>query len=87
VNSEMYLEAVIERVWKCTWRPRDRVNSEIRLEAVIERVWRCTWRPESSELSDALGSRYSACWETPLEAMINQDWRTTRRLLIWRRLI
>jgi len=56
VNSEMHLEAVIERVWRCNWRPRlselrdalrgrERVNSEMHLEAVIERVWRCTWRP------------------------------------------
>ena len=22
MNSEMHLEAVIERVWRCTWRPR-----------------------------------------------------------------
>jgi len=61
VNSEMHLEAVIERVWICTWRLRsselgdalgdvDRVNSEMQLEAVIERVWRCTWRPCSCEL-------------------------------------
>jgi len=50
VNSEMHLEAVIERVSICTWRLRsselrdalgdvDRVNSEMHLEAVIERVW------------------------------------------------
>jgi len=45
VNSEMHLEAVIERIWRCTF------------EAVIKRVWRCTWRPRSSELRDALGGR------------------------------
>jgi hypothetical protein len=44
-------EAVIEPVWRFTWRPRlshfgdtygrrDRVNSEMNLEAVIERVLR-----------------------------------------------
>jgi len=54
--SRMYLEAVMEWVERCTWRPRlselrdalgvqDRVNSEIHSGAVIERVWRCTWRP------------------------------------------
>jgi len=51
VNSEMHLEAeiklhleaVIERVWRCIWRPRSS-NSEMHLEAVIERVWRCTGR-------------------------------------------
>jgi len=45
-----YLEAVIERVQICTWRPR---SSELRdalggrddanMKAVIERVWRYTW--------------------------------------------
>jgi len=54
----MHLEAVIERVWRCIWRPRSsnsemqleaqiKLNSEMDLEAVIERVWRCTWRPRS----------------------------------------
>jgi len=51
VNSEMHLEAMIERVWRCTWRLR---SSELRdalgghdranFQAVIERVWRYTWR-------------------------------------------
>ena len=47
MNLEMHLEAVIERVWRCTWRPgsseprdalggQDGVNSEIHSEAVIE---------------------------------------------------
>jgi hypothetical protein len=27
VNSEMHFEAVIERVWRCNWRPR---SSELR---------------------------------------------------------
>jgi len=56
VNSEMHMEAGIERSWRCTWRPRDGVNSEMHLEAVIVRVWRCTWRPKSSELRDVVGS-------------------------------
>jgi len=55
VNSEMHLEAVIERVWRCTWRPclcklggRNWASSEIHLEAVNERVWSdATWRPWS----------------------------------------
>ena len=56
MNSEMHLEAVIERVWRCTLRPRsselryafgglDRASLEMHLEAVIERVWRSTRRP------------------------------------------
>ena len=32
LNSEMYLEAVIERVWRFIWRPRSMTQ-------------RCTWRP------------------------------------------
>jgi len=43
LNSEMHLEAAIERVRKCIWRPRA-CTSEMHLEAVIERVWRCTCR-------------------------------------------
>jgi len=57
VNSEMHMEAVIERVWRCTWRPSSsefggssHLGVKIHLEAVIERVWRCTWRPSSCEL-------------------------------------
>jgi hypothetical protein len=34
LNSEMHLEAVIERVWRCTWRPRS-CNSEMHLKAKI----------------------------------------------------
>jgi len=63
VNSEMYLEAGIERVWRFSWRPwscelagRNWVSLEIHLEAVIERVWRHTWRPWSSEIGRVLGS-------------------------------
>jgi len=51
VNSEMHLEAVIERVWRCTWRlrsselrdalaGRDRVSLEMHLEAMIVRTCR-----------------------------------------------
>jgi hypothetical protein len=46
MNPEIYLEAVIERVWRCTWRPRlselrdaiggrDRASWEMSLEAEI----------------------------------------------------
>jgi hypothetical protein len=51
----MPLEAVIERVWTCTWRPRscelrdalggrDRLRLEMHMQAMIERDWRSTWR-------------------------------------------
>ena len=45
VNPEMHLEAVIERVWRCTWRPRSSWTQ------------RCTWTPRSSEIGDAFGGR------------------------------
>jgi len=65
VNSEIHLEAMIEQVWRCTWRPRlselrdalggrDRASWGIHFEPVIERGWRCNWRPRLSELRDAL---------------------------------
>ena len=68
MNSEMHLGAAIDRVWRCTRRPRsselrdgiegrDRTSLETHLEAMIERVWRRTWRPRSSELKDAIGGR------------------------------
>jgi len=54
----MHLETVIERVYRCTWRPRS-CNSEMHLEAVIERVWRCTWRPWLIEIGGVLGGGQS----------------------------
>ena len=47
MNSEMHFEAVMERVWRCNWRPRlsklkdtlrgrDRASLEKHLEAEIE---------------------------------------------------
>jgi len=46
------LEAVVERVWRYTWRLRlsefgDALGGPDRakLEAAIERVWIYTWRP------------------------------------------
>jgi len=55
VNTEMHMEARIERVWRCTWRPRLRELREalgsrgwacweIHLEAMIEQDWWSTWR-------------------------------------------
>jgi len=90
----MYSEVVIERVERCTWRPRsselrdalgcrDKVSSEMRWEAVIERGWRCNWRPSLSELRDALGGREWARLEMHLQAMIEQDWRSTWKRSIW----
>jgi len=65
----MYLEAVIERVWRCTGGD-GRASLEMHFEAVIERVWRCNWRPRLSELTDALGGRDRASVDMHLEAEI-----------------
>ena len=55
MNSEMQWEVVIERVWRCTWRPRlselpdalgghDRASLDMHLEGGIECTQRCTLR-------------------------------------------
>jgi len=91
----MYLEAMIELVWRCTWRPRsselrdalggrNRSSLEMLWEALIERVWRCTWRLRSSELRDALWGSDQAGLEMHWQAIIKQDWRSTWRRSIWR---
>jgi len=78
----MHFEAMIERVWRCTWRPRsselrdalggrDRASLEMQLETVIERDWTSTW---GRSLDGA------ACLEMHLEAVIERDWTST-----WRR--
>jgi len=88
----MYLEAMIERVWRCTWRPwssafgdavggRDSAN----LETVILRVYRYTWWLWLSKCVDALGGHNWASLEMQLEAVIERDWRSTGRRPIWRR--
>jgi len=61
VNSEMHLEVMIKRVWRCTLRrwPSEfgyvlgddyRAYSEIHWHPIIERVSRCTWRPGLGKL-------------------------------------
>jgi len=73
----MHMEAVIERVWRCTWRPwscerggRNRTSWTIQLEPVIERIWRCTWRPWRSECGGC--DRVSS--EINMEAVIVRVW-------------
>jgi len=54
-SLEMQLEAMIERLWRCTWRPRssefgdalggrNQGSLEMNLQPVIERVWMMTGR-------------------------------------------
>ena len=56
LNSEMYLEAVIKRGWRCTWRPRlsefgdalggqDKVELRDALGGHDHVTQRYTWRP------------------------------------------
>jgi len=63
----IYLEAVIELVWRCTRRPRlselrdalggsDRSSFEIHWDAEVEKTQRCTRRPWSIEFGDAVGA-------------------------------
>jgi len=68
-------EAVIQRVWRCTWRPwscelagRNRASLEIHSEIMIEQIWRCTWRPCSWELA----GRNRASLEIHLEAVTSE---------------
>jgi uncharacterized protein YndB with AHSA1/START domain len=69
LNSEMHLEAMIERVWRCIWRPRSS-NLEMPLDTVIERVWRCIWRPRSSNSWTHLEDKIKSNSEMHLEADI-----------------
>jgi len=92
VNSEVPPKAVIEQVWRCTWRPwwcelggHNWASLEIHSEAVIEQAWRyeqgghehAKWRPKSSEFEDSLGGSDQASMEMHLEAMIQWVWRCT----------
>jgi len=90
----MHLEAVIEQVWRCPWRPtlrqlrdalggRDRARLEMHLEAETERVCRCNWGPTLSELRDALGGRDWVSLVMHLPTTIEWDWRSTGRRSIW----
>ena len=86
----IYLEAVIELVWRCTWRPRlselrdalgghDWSSLEMHREAAIEWVWRCNWRSGLSELRDPLGGRDRLSLEMQLAAEVEWTPRCTLR--------
>jgi len=87
----MIMEAMIERVWRCTWRlglselrdtlgGRDRASLEMHWDAMIEWVWRCTLRPWSSKVGDAIGDRDWVNSEMHREAVNEWVWRCTCRL-------
>ena len=86
VNTEIHPEAVIEWVWRWTWRRHssvfrdtlggcDRLNVEMHCGIVIERVCRYSWSPWSCELR----GRNQARLEIHLEALREQVWRFTWR--------
>jgi len=74
---------------------QNRGNSEMHLKAWIHQVERNTWRLCSSELRDVLGHRdrvsLTIHWARDqvnsmmyLDGMIDEDWRSAWRQLIWR---
>jgi len=87
---QVYMEAVIEQVWRCSWRPgsselrdalrgRDRASIDMNWEATTERGWRCNWRLRLSELRDPLWGRDWASLEMHWEDVILCVWRCTWR--------
>jgi len=75
VSLEMHLEAVIEHVWRCTWRPSSIEFEDINLEAMIVR----TLRSQSGKFGGTFEGRDRASSELHLEAMIERDWKSTER--------
>jgi len=66
VNLQMNLEAVIRRVWRCTWMPGsctpgcwDWASLEMHWEAGPERVYTCTEGPWSIKIGQELGGAWS----------------------------
>jgi hypothetical protein len=89
------LEAVIERIWRCIWRPYSREFGDF--EAEMKRRWRYTWRPQSSKFGDVLGGRDQArleeYWEAVnlevvnLEAVVREGGRTGAETLFFSALV
>jgi len=74
--------AVIEQIWRCTWRPslcelggRNCGRLEIHTEAVIEGVWKCTWRLWPCELRDRLGAHDRANLNAVIVPVSRFTWR------------
>jgi len=87
----IYLEALIDRIWRCPWRPRlselrdalggrDRASLEMHLETESESTHRCTWSPWSSKFEHALGGWDGVNSEMHSEAVTERVWRCTCRL-------
>ena len=76
-----WLQAVLERNLRCTWKWRsgelrdilrgcDRGSMVMQLEAVIKHMRRCTWRGWLSELRDSFRDHHRASLAMHLEAML-----------------
>ena len=89
VITDTIFEAMIDRVWRCSGRPRlcklggcDWASLDMHLwsynfanlEAVMERVSKCTLMPWSSELRDVPWGHGQLSFGMRLEAMVKQDW-------------
>ena len=68
-NIEMYLEAVIKRVWRCTWRRcwselegHDWASLEMHFDVMINGDWGSTWR--WSIWDGRSGGRLDGSWDS-----------------------
>jgi len=82
VNTELHLEAIIERVWRCLWRPwicklggHGRGGLQMLMKAEIEWTQWYSWRPRSGELRDSLAGHKPEGLDMHFEAMIFRTWR------------
>jgi len=91
----IFLDSVLDLIWRWTWSPRSSelsnalggwvgVNWEMNLEVVIDWVWRCTVRTRWTELRVGLGGGDRASLDMHLQAMIEWYWRSTWRQSICR---
>jgi len=78
-SLKMYLEDVIERVWRCCWRLRSSELTDALADQEIEWTHRYTWWPRMSEFGHALGGWDRVNSEMQLEAVIEQVGRYTWR--------
>jgi len=76
-SIKIYLEAVIEWVWRCSWRLRSSEPRVALRDWEIEWTQGCTWRPWLREFGDALRDQDRVNSEMHLEAVIEPVGRYT----------
>jgi len=87
----MHWEAMLEAVWRCSWRPRsselrdalcghDQASLEMQLET--ENMWTqiCIKRPWSREYGDVLGGHDRVSLEMNFAPIFKRGWRCNFRL-------